>query len=139
MEHHDLDPYPEPREKAPLYVNEPWLVDITLQEYSNIAAMLKQEDNVRIYVTLDLNANAILRRLDYVIYRYGESTEANEFKFSGDIMQIIAQLEIYDQVWYVRHMPEEGRHSAEAKDWRKQSCSGWRTYRMEARKHFRLT
>ena len=22
MEHHDLDPYPEPREKAPLYVNE---------------------------------------------------------------------------------------------------------------------
>jgi hypothetical protein len=24
MEHHNLDPYPEPREKAPLYVNEPW-------------------------------------------------------------------------------------------------------------------
>ena len=56
MEHH------EPSEKAPLYVNEPCLVDITLQEYSNIAAMLKQEDNVRIYVPLDLNANAILRR-----------------------------------------------------------------------------
>ena len=49
-----------------------------------------------------------------MIYRYGEFTEANEFKFSGDIMQIIAQLEIYDQVWYGRHMPDEGHHRAEA-------------------------
>lgn len=29
MEHHILDPYPIPKEKAPLYVNEPWLVDKT--------------------------------------------------------------------------------------------------------------
>lgn len=27
---------------------------------------------------------------------------------------IISQLEIYDQVWFVRHMPSEGRHSLEA-------------------------
>ncbi len=28
----------------------------------------------------------------------------------------ISQIEIYDQVWYVRHMPDEGDHSQEAKD-----------------------
>ena len=27
---------------------------------------------------------------------------------------IISQLEIYDQIWYVRHMPSEGKHSMEA-------------------------
>ena len=116
MQHHDLDPYPEPRDKKPLYVNEPWLVDITLDEDSLIAVKPELEDNVRIYVPLDLNADAILRRLDYVIFRYGESTEENEFKFYNDVRLILAQLEIYDQVWYVRHMPEEGRHSAEAKE-----------------------
>ena len=28
---------------------------------------------------------------------------------------IISQLEIYDQMWFIRHMPEEGEHSQEAK------------------------
>ena len=27
---------------------------------------------------------------------------------------LVAQIEIYDQIWYVRHMPKEGEHSAEA-------------------------
>lgn len=26
MEHHDLDVYPIPREKTPMYINEPWLI-----------------------------------------------------------------------------------------------------------------
>ena len=116
MEHHKLDPYPEPKEKTPLYVNEPWLVDVSLDEDNIIAVKPKPEDNVRIYVPLDLNGEAILRRLHYVIYRYGESTEANEFLFSNDVRLIIAQLEIYDQVWKVRHMPKEGSHSVEAKE-----------------------
>ncbi len=30
MEHHDLDPYPVPKGKVPLYVNEPWLADVSL-------------------------------------------------------------------------------------------------------------
>lgn len=124
LEHHNLDPYPVPRDKVPLYVNEPNVVDITLQEYFELAANPNPEDNVRIYVPLDLNAEAILRRLDYVIYRYGESTEANECKFRSDVMMIIAQLEIYDQVWYVRHMPEEGFHIVEAKALAVGRCSG---------------
>lgn len=32
MEHHRLDPYPIPKERTPLYVNEPWLADKTLLE-----------------------------------------------------------------------------------------------------------
>lgn len=29
---------------------------------------------------------------------------------------IISQLEIYDQIWFVRHMPKKGEHSREAKE-----------------------
>ena len=28
---------------------------------------------------------------------------------------LISQIEIYDQIWSVRHVPEEGEHSEEAK------------------------
>ena len=31
-----------------------------------------------------------------------------------DIEAVIAQIEIYDQVWYVRNMPSKGKHSLEA-------------------------
>jgi len=55
-----------------------------------------------------------MRRLKSVIYRYGEASEANEVEFSQEVNEIISQIEIYDQVWYVRHMPKEGRHSLEA-------------------------
>ena len=29
---------------------------------------------------------------------------------------LVSQIEIYDQIWYVRHMPENGEHSQEAAD-----------------------
>ena len=34
LEHHDLDVYPVPKEKKPLYVNEPWLIDDSNYEFS---------------------------------------------------------------------------------------------------------
>ena len=34
MKHHRLDQYPIPKDKTPLYVNEPWLVDRSLLSYS---------------------------------------------------------------------------------------------------------
>ena len=115
MEHHRLDPYPVPREKTPLYINEPWLIDRSKLDYSyGVREPEKEEDNIRIYVPLDLNKEAILRRLDMVIMRYGEANEANEMAFSSDVDALISQVEIYDQIWYVRHMPEEGVHSKEA-------------------------
>ena len=32
VEHHDLDIYPIPKEETPLFINEPWLIDMTLNE-----------------------------------------------------------------------------------------------------------
>lgn len=114
MNHHQLDPYPIPKEKAPLYINEPWLSDKSLLGYPGNKEPDLNDDNVRIYIPLDLNREAILRRLDMVIYHYGEANEGNEVEFGIDVDMLIAQIEIYDQVWYVRHMPETGNHSREA-------------------------
>ena len=114
MEHHTLDPYPIPKEKNPLYVNEPWLIDKSLVEDMPHPEPEEQADNIRIYVPIDLNRKAILRRLDRLIFHYGEANEANEFEFQSDVSMLISQIEIYDQVWYVRHMPDSGSHSEEA-------------------------
>ena len=115
MEHHTLDVYPIPKDKAPLYINEPWLIDRSLLEISNGSAEPEQEeDNIRVYIPLDINKNAILRRLDTMIIHYGEANEKNELDFSIDVDMLVSQIEIYDQIWYVRHVPEDGAHSAEA-------------------------
>lgn len=120
MEHHDLDIYPIPQEKTALYINEPWLIDKSIMERAQLVTDLKKTpdedlENIRIYVPLDLNRNAILRRLDSVIYHYGETNEENELDFSMDVEMIISQIEIYDQVWFGRHMTENERHSREVK------------------------
>lgn len=114
MYHHQLDVYPIPKEKSPRYINEPWLIDKTLMMFSEEKEPEETDDNVRIYIPMDLNKDAILRRLDGVIYHYGEANEDNESEFGSDVDLLVSQIEIYDQVWYVRHMPKEGRHSQEA-------------------------
>ena len=57
-----------------------------------------------------------MRRLNSIIYRYGEANEENEMDFSQDVSMLISQIEIYDQIWYGRHMPDEGEHSAKAQN-----------------------
>lgn len=114
MEHHRLDPYPLPKDKLPLYINEPKLIDKSLLDYPLHREPEEKEDNIRVYIPLDLNKEAILRRLDMIIARYGEANEENEFEFSIEVDAIISQIEIYDQVWFVRHMPSIGTHSREA-------------------------
>lgn len=116
MGHHRLDPYPIPRGKAPLYINEPWLIDRSIFEYMTEEEREpeRQKDNIRVYIPLDLNQEAILRRLDEIIFRYGEANERNESEFHAEVEMLISQIEIYDQIWYVRHMPQEGNHSREA-------------------------
>ena len=49
MEHHRLDPYPIPKDKTPLCINEPWLVDKSLLEYPPRREPDEKEDNVRIF------------------------------------------------------------------------------------------
>ena len=110
---HLLDPYPIPKDKAPLYINAPYLIDKSLSEMIIREEPEDEEDNIRVYLPLDLNRKAIMRRLDRVIYHYGEANEGNESEFSLDVRQIISQIEIYDRVWYIRHMPKSGDHSVE--------------------------
>ncbi len=115
LEHHSLDVSPIPKEKAPLFVNEPWLID---EPNCELLRRNKEpenaDDNIRVYIPLDINKQAILRRLDQIIARYGEANEENESDFSCGVAKLISQVEIYDQIWYVRHMPAEGEHSVEA-------------------------
>ena len=115
MEHHTLDVHPIPKEKTPLYINEPWLIDCSLLEIGNRSAEPEQEqDNISVYIPLDINKGAILRRLELLIAHYEEANEKNEIDFSIDVNMLVSQIEIYDQIWFVRHMPENGDHSREA-------------------------
>lgn len=137
---HKLDIAPIP-EKV-LYINEPWMIDGSIDSFEfsgrnasadstaavdhiasidhNPSADHNQPDNVRIYLPMDLNKAAILRRLDAVVNRYGEANEMNEMNFSADVSLFVYQIEAYDQVWYARHGDVDGkrglgsRHSAEA-------------------------
>lgn len=112
-----MDIHPIPRDKTPMFINEPWLIDGTLLEWGDKREVLRepevQEDNIRVYVPLDLNRKTILRRLDDVIERYGIAKESNEASYSLDVERVISQLEIYDQIWYIRRIAE-GNHSRNA-------------------------
>ena len=114
MEHHSLDIDPIPSEKEPMYINEPWLIDPSLLESPLRKEPEEQSDNIRVYIPMDINREAIMRRLNCIVSKYGEATEDNEFNFSQEVDTLISQIEIYDQVWYVRHAPADGNHSVEA-------------------------
>lgn len=80
MQRHTLDLYPIPKDKTPLYINDPGLIDRTVpDEFSRGTPDEIKGDNVRVYIPMDLNREAILRRLDHVIARYGEANEDNEW------------------------------------------------------------
>ena len=109
--HHNLETQPVP-EKA-LYINKPDLADVTINYYgSGKQEEESQAGHIRVYVPLDLSADAILRRLRFLICRYEEANEGNEFDFSMDVGRLVSQIEIYDQVWFTR----EGRTRAISDD-----------------------
>lgn len=118
MTHHTIDAYPIP-EKSHIYINEPWLIDVSKEpQLKKDVEKFRQpddcEDNVRVYLPMDLNHDAILRRLDYVINKFEEASEANEFRFEEEVGQVISQFEIYDQIRYIRNMPKDSsKHSAD--------------------------
>ena len=117
--HHDLDIHPIP-EKV-LYINDLTIADTapyyeTTKQYEKALTGETQakggilpDDNVRIYVPLDLNADQILCRLRE-IYRVMESPDdMNESDFWVETNKIVAQLEIYDQVWVARNLKDAVR------------------------------
>ena len=111
MDHHNLDIYPIPRDKSPLYINEPWIIDETAD--MRVSGPDPATDNVRVYVPLDLNRETILRRLQYIKSKYGDVDWRNETSISVEVALLIHQIEIYDQVHYVRHMPKTSTHPGE--------------------------
>jgi hypothetical protein len=110
---HSLDPYPIPKDKTPMFINEQHMAEIYDFEFKKDGSVPDDDDNIRVYVPLDLNRRLILRRLSRVINHYKEANEKNETAFQADVLKIVSQIEIYDQIWYIRHMPDEGKHSAE--------------------------
>ena len=107
MECHRLDTCPIPKSETPLFVNEPWLVDNSKVQFElRTRAPEFQEDNIRIYVPLDLNKVAILRRLERIIRQYGEVNKNNESFFRQDVELLVSQVEIYEQVRLFEHQKE---------------------------------
>lgn len=64
------------------------------------------DDNVRIYVPMDLNADIIMWRLYSLHSTLGYSTEKNESAYCSGVGKVISQLEIYDQVWTARNLED---------------------------------
>lgn len=107
----DVQPVPE----KVLFVNEPQFADQTAPGDGILSDREKPaEDNVRIYVPLDINREAILRRLRDVYWRYGFLTEANEFAVSREIDILVSQIEIFDQIWSAREGDCGNGHSQKA-------------------------
>jgi len=113
MAHHNLDIYPIPKDKSPMFINEPYLIDQSLLCDSSVLQDDLHEDNIRVYIPLDINREAVLRRISIIIEKYGEANEENETAFQMDIETIIAHIEIYDQILFVRNMPSKGKYSLE--------------------------
>lgn len=116
--HHKIDPKPVPEQVS--YINEPWIADETKMpmqegEFKPEELIDKSSDNVRVYIPLDISHSAVMRRLNAVIQKYGEANEENEFAFEEDVCRLISQVEIYDQIHYVRGNME-GKHSVEARN-----------------------
>ena len=108
MAHHKLDIKPVPEQV--LYVNESELVDRSLFN-SRPYIPDNQDDNIRIYVPLDLNKEAIIRRLEDIIEIYEEANYDNEGSFYVTVGMLMQQIEIYDQIWTVRTLADSDKHS----------------------------
>ena len=126
--HHALDV--EPVSEKALYVHESDLADpsqadvpvpstaqgkpLDRRERLQLELRSQPEDNVRVYIPLDINENAILRRLHHIFWKYGDVSEANEAPFRSEVETLVSQVEIYDQVWFVRDGDSGNHHSGKA-------------------------
>lgn len=126
--HHALDV--EPVSEKALYVHESDLADpsqanvpvpstaqgkpLDRRERLQLELRSQPEDNVRVYIPLDINENAIRRRLHHIFWKYGDVSEANEAPFCSEVETLVSQVEIYDQVWFVRDGDSGNHHSGKA-------------------------
>lgn len=111
-DYHPLDVRPIP--ERVLYINETELADLTVLNESEKYRADSASDNIRVYIPLDLNHHAIIRRLNDIYLRYGDPSEKNESEFYMETCRVISHLEIYDQVWFVREGDSGNGHSHKA-------------------------
>lgn len=113
--HHKLDIHPTPTDV--LYVNQLSLagkapyetkqdMDKALTGRTKSNGGILPDDNVRIYVPMDLNADIIMWQLYSLHSTLGYSTEKNESAYCSGVGKVISQLEIYDQVWAARNLED---------------------------------
>ena len=100
--HHDLDIHPIP-EKV-LYINDLSIADtafgyetkkqhqkaITGKIHANGGILA--DDNVRIYIPLDLNADQILSRLQQIYRVMGNPNDMNEMEFSCEVIELTKKI-----------------------------------------------
>ena len=116
--HHKLDIHPIPENV--LYINELSLaakVPYETKQETEKALTGKTvsdggilpDDNVRIYVPMDLNADNIMRQLQSLYNKLGYPDDENESDYSIGVGKLISQLEIYDQVRVARDLANATR------------------------------
>lgn len=79
------------------------------------------DDNVRVYVPMDLNARNIMWQLEVLYNTLGDVEEKNEFAYRDGVQKLIYQLEVYDQVWIERNLTKvigngEKTHSEQGRE-----------------------
>ena len=114
--HHKLDIHPIP--ESVHFVNELDIASTT--QYSSqkqyeealtgktiSSGGVLPDDNIRIYVPIDISADSIMRKLREIYDMLGLPDDKNEPYFEQEFGKLLSQLEIYDQIWAVRDL----RHS----------------------------
>lgn len=120
-----LDNYPVPEDVY--YINDVSLIERVPYETVNEIMMAANgkiiseggvlpNDNVRIYVPLDLNENGIMYHIYGLFDDLGDPTEENEMAYSVGVGKVINWLEIYDHIWIIKDVENiiqkgEVRHS----------------------------
>lgn len=105
---HNLDIHPIPTdvldvnelslaEKTPYKTKQ--AIDKALTGKTKSNGGILPDDNVRVYVPMDLTADIIMWQLYSLHSTLGYSTEKNESAYCSGVGKAISQLEIYDQVW----------------------------------------
>lgn len=93
-------------DKNVMFVENSYLIEDLYPE-----SIKKTDDNVRVYVPLDINQDSVIARLHNVIHKYGEANEANEMSFFVDVEQVLFQLDIYDEYWLEHENLRNAEHS----------------------------
>ncbi len=90
------------------------------------------------FLFLWIYKSRVHHRLRVLINKYGEANEDNEMFFDTDVSKLVSQIEVYDQIWYVRDKEFGGKHSRKSIELVRDFLRCWKIFRMDVRKLFRF-